>query len=863
MKKIMKKALSLALALVMVFTLAPVTANAAAGDVTTLQDSVTVELDAYETHQYEYTPTAWGYITFTIEEAEGWYVNIYGGDGQACLDNYSDSTQKEITYNVIPGEVCTVSIMTQNADGSAFAAGSLTYSVTFTEAEAPAAGSELNPIALTSASTNVTVQAGEQLYYTVAPTVANTYTLTVSGSENDAFGLVVPGQRGGTQTISATSGKASYNFDINPAWGMSDFTFSISNTSGADLSLTIAYDVAVGTYNNPVVLSELGDETAPVNGNQYWYQWTATATGTFSITISQEDFDAYAGAQVYMITSGEDSTYPDLPTSNVHSVSVNAGDVLLIQCSAGSATLDFTTAFVPGTTSEGDNNNDNNDDNTPTEGVITPGEGDVNYAQSTAPIVVGDNTLTVSNDYQYTIFVFEPTEEGVYTLTSEDSVMGIVGYFWVTDDLVNAETVCENTIEWECTAVGQAIYLAVMANTNIANITVEREELVVVEIPSENAYPTVSLETYVFDGDVDKLESLMYGINDGEVFLAQDEDGFYHVVPLEECDEETLEYIGEKPLEDYPLALVKLNDSVLSLASAIGYGSVKWVSYNTEGETPVAEYIIYFNDMLTEYISYSATDAKLYPLTDDLAYTMILVGEDQGWYEEDGFVAKEFANDGIEEEFLMFFAMYYLDQDITTLDKEEPVVEKNDMTTIIENNKDKETVISTTTTNATGEEVEVKFTFEANTMKPVDGVEEYSFKVELVEDYNKATADKADIEKDEFVIRINFEYDGQLPATATISIPVGTDYANKTLYYYQILADGTLKYVCDAPVDAAGNAKVTQDHCSDYVLLAEKIVEPIIPGGTGDATNIALWIAVLGLGVVAIAGSVVMRKREF
>ena len=38
-----------------------------------------------------------------------------------------------------------------------------------------------------------------------------------------------------------------------------------------------------------------------------------------------------------------------------------------------------------------------------------------------------------------------------------------------------------------------------------------------------------------------------------------------------------------------------------------------------------------------------------------------------------------------------------------------------------------------------------------------------------------------------------------------------------------------------------GNAKVTQDHCSDF----------------------ALWIAVLGFGVVAIAGSVVMKKREF
>ena len=74
------------------------------------------------------------------------------------------------------------------------------------------------------------------------------------------------------------------------------------------------------------------------------------------------------------------------------------------------------------------------------------------------------------------------------------------------------------------------------------------------------------------------------------------------------------------------------------------------------------------------------------------------------------------------------------------------------------------------------------------------------------------------------------------------------------------MEDGTLKFVCDAPINSDGKAVVTQDHCSDYVLLTEKIVDA---PKTGDNTNFALWIAVLGLGVVAIAGSVVMKKREF
>ena len=117
------------------------------------------------------------------------------------------------------------------------------------------------------------------------------------------------------------------------------------------------------------------------------------------------------------------------------------------------------------------------------------------------------------------------------------------------------------------------------------------------------------------------------------------------------------------------------------------------------------------------------------------------------------------------------------------------------------------------------------------------------------------------ITADNFVLKVEFSHDGKLPAEATITIPVPVAYANKTLYYYEILADGTLKYVCDAPVDANGNAKVTQDHCSDYVLLTEKVV--VESPKTGDSANLVLWFSVFALGVVTIAGSVVMKKREF
>ena len=867
MKKIMKKALSLVLALVMVFALVPMTAKAEVGDVTTLQDSVTVELEAYEAHQFEYTPTEWGYITFTIEEATGWYINFYGGDGQAYLDNYESTTVKEITYDVIPGQTCTVTMLTQNADGSSYAAGSLTYSITFTEEAAPVAGTASNPIALTGESSNVTVKSGEQVYYTVAPSIANTYTLTVSGTGN--FGLVVPGMRGGVQTIQPTNGKATYNFDVDPRYGMPDFTFSISNASDADLTLNVAYAVAVGTYNNPVELTTLGNAVAPTNGDSYWYKWTATEDGTFIISISQEDFASYAGAQVYMITTADGYDYPDMPSTNVQSVVVAEGDELLIQCSSGNATLNFKTEFTDEIVEDsGNNNNGDNDNNGPTIGVITPGEGDANFAESTAPIVAGNNKLTVSNDYAYTVFKFEPTTEGAYTLKSEDSLLGIVGYHWTDANLVNAENVSTGTIEWECTGVGQAIYVAVMANTNEANINVTWEKVEKEEIPSDNACVSVSIDTYTFKGE--NLQSFMYAYADGELEYAVDEHGYFHVVSPDDIVD--YEYVGETPIEELPYVLVKLNDSVVSLQSAIGYGSVKWVSYTSDEEGKLhAQYILYFNDMIEDYLECAATDEKLYPLTWDLLDLMHLVGEDQGWYEEGGVVQAAYANDQLDAEYLPYFAMYYLNQEVTTLDKEDVKVSKEEIADLIVTNKDKEVVINTPATNEAGEAVEVTFTFAPGAMK-VEG--EVNFDVKVVETFDKAGLADVEIKKETFALKVNFAHTGKLPGEATIYIPVPEKFVNTTLYYYQVMEDGTLKFVCSAPVDALGNAKVTQDHCSDYVLLTEKIAEktsettpttpstPEVPK-TGDAANFVLWFSVLALGVVAIVGSVVMKKREF
>lgn len=86
--------------------------------------------------------------------------------------------------------------------------------------------------------------------------------------------------------------------------------------------------------------------------------------------------------------------------------------------------------------------------------------------------------------------------------------------------------------------------------------------------------------------------------------------------------------------------------------------------------------------------------------------------------------------------------------------------------------------------------------------------------------------------------------------------------------YYEVKEGGTIVILKAAFVNTltAGDHKVTfvyEYGTVDATLTVNASTNPVDPPVTGDTTNAILWIAVLGLGVVAIAGSVVMRKREF
>ena len=81
----------------------------------------------------------------------------------------------------------------------------------------------------------------------------------------------------------------------------------------------------------------------------------------------------------------------------------------------------------------------------------------------------------------------------------------------------------------------------------------------------------------------------------------------------------------------------------------------------------------------------------------------------------------------------------------------------------------------------------------------------------------------SDVTEDIFVSKIVYNYSGVLPATASIKLNVGKAYAGQTLYYSQLLDDGTIISMMSAVVDNDGYMTVEQDHCSTYLITKQQI----------------------------------------
>ncbi len=156
------------------------------------------------------------------------------------------------------------------------------------------------------------------------------------------------------------------------------------------------------------------------------------------------------------------------------------------------------------------------------------------------------------------------------------------------------------------------------------------------------------------------------------------------------------------------------------------------------------------------------------------------------------------------------------------------VLSKEIFSQLLQENQTKNVIIKTND--------DVTFTFKAGTMKAVEGKESYDFSVLIHRDYKTVTGVPRYVTNDQFVLKIDYNYSGKLPAEAAIRIYAGKNYAGRTLYYGQLLNGTSISLAQPVTVDGNGYIIVRQDHCSSYILTS---TEPKADenGGNGSQTQ--------------------------
>lgn len=220
---------------------------------------------------------------------------------------------------------------------------------------------------------------------------------------------------------------------------------------------------------------------------------------------------------------------------------------------------------------------------------------------------------------------------------------------------------------------------------------------------------------------------------------------------------------------------------------------------------------------------------------------------EKGGYKTDYYLCTvcDYALDKDGNELQYYFGTAYsveLSGDTTAFSKEA-------IAEIVEINKEKDVIIEL--------DNGVTFTFAKGTMSEVKGVKEYDFGATIIKEFADEAEHANGVSKENFVVRINFNYSGKLPGQAAIKIFVGTGNAGRTLYYSLINDDKSVTYIQSVVADKDGYITVKQDHCSDYVVTSERIdiVNETEPPKTGDAGDMAVMIMLI---CAVVSGMVLM-----
>lgn len=156
-------------------------------------------------------------------------------------------------------------------------------------------------------------------------------------------------------------------------------------------------------------------------------------------------------------------------------------------------------------------------------------------------------------------------------------------------------------------------------------------------------------------------------------------------------------------------------------------------------------------------------------------------------------------------------------------------ISKERMQELVEISKEKDIVIRTT--------IGLSYVFKKNDFKMTENKDVYDFGVILNTDFSKSGINHLKITAEDYAEDIEYKFDGQLPGKAEINIPVDSKWNGKKLYYFERNSDGTLEDTGESAIVANGVCKVSQSHCSNYVLLAKSPKELGVTENTGNNNN--------------------------
>ena len=888
MKKIMKKALSLMLALVMVFSLAPMTAKAASPIGNNLAGDGTYEAP----YQLSETSGRWG---FYLEAQEGVYVKVDDANDSTVAVSYATGSNYFVQYGprnqytATEGDENNATSFQMNSEMDYFYVANnsetdgVTIYMTLTAGEGSSvpAGTYDNPeeVSLQNGMWGISGEA------TVALEADNEgYFYKVTAPADGAIEVYVNAYDAATY---AQVGYM-YNVDNTTQGTYGEYRYSDEEETPVELVEVEAGDVLkirVTTYNPdnffdvpagtirvqvsfyepgsqayPEVV-ETGDHTANIVANSwgYYYSYTASSNGKVTVALDENSTNwTYVVNNVTAYGYG-DNHYSDDDTPQFNeTVSVNAGDEIQIifgTLDYAAGTIDWTLSFEADTTG----------------GDLPPAEDDTTGTiDNPEDLVLGTNADEITEGNFMYYYTWTAPGKGTFTVYG-DELQSPDGYGYVV--MVNDENVGSGS----------------SANTtedyqDKTAILVEKDQVVEVRVYR----PDFSSGKFAIRAEFAnyKISDTILGVKENAVTLDQNHEYTIFAFEVAEDGNYTISTtgttIGNWGSFDWnlnnPNATTNTMTVNLEKDQTFYYGVPSdkaectiTIVRNGDIEDDGPTYTPYTNKVTPEAYTFGSTEENLiYINVKDNVEDTIVLGKD-GFYhygtENGPVVLVDLAN-----ETLSFAAMVGsgIGEDVGTTPARDPYT-MVDYTSAIQAyvaNSDKETKLYPLTEDLItffkvyGESqgwYGTKLGFNLFGDNAVDPEKYWMFACcyvyEVVEGDNatwtQGSADGLTLKANgNFAEFIGLKVDGVEVDKANYTAKEGSTIVTLSKDYLATLAvgDHTVTFVYEN---------------NGFEYTADATITIATPVKAGDSTNIALWIAVLGLGVVAIAGSVVMRKREF